>query len=63
MTELYFQGEDYLEEDARYTTYGIHRRTTDMEVDRKVHFNVIEVYGDEELRSKIIGLLNTEERE
>ena len=50
----YEPGEDYLEEGANYTSYTVDERRGNT----TTHWEKIVVYGDEELRDKIVELLN-----
>jgi hypothetical protein len=58
--KIYSKGDDYKEDFADYKTFGI---SENKRVDnRLLHTNKIEIYGDEELRDKIIKLLNIFEK-
>ena len=55
MTTWYEVGEDYMEEGANLTSYPIDECRSGA---RATHYEKIVVYGDEELRDRIVELLN-----
>ena len=61
--KTYKKGDDFQEKDVTFKTFGITEIDPDSINYRKEHSQKIEVYDDEELRDKIIELLNRYERE
>lgn len=55
MGGLFIKGDDFLEEGADHKTFGIHNETPGEE-----WIQQIEIYGDPDLRDRILRLLNEE---
>ena len=59
--KTYVKGDTYKNEQDDYKTFGITEFDSEAIVDKELA-QKIEVYGDRELRDKIIGLLNSQEQ-